>query len=490
MGIMSFSYISKPKSVTALALRKVRTSFCPKDYRVIEFTNANLIKLSDLLTDNFQGQEIGSDAYFKKSSYRFLKTVNITDKIILDETSIEYCIPIGTRKPKQGNIFIVKDGAGNGLGEVCYYHIDNKKGFDCISAGVLAIDVKLEHRFYVLGILKSQHFKDFVNLNTPEGSTIRHSKKIALDYFITFPTTKNNKKPKDIERYLSLLAQNLIDKEIQFNRKNSLIDSIIESELENNQKPDKYKFKYPSINEIKKELRTDTILYTDKYKRLEFLVTNYKNGFFNIPETAIRPGKTPDDYYYTNYKADNTFDWVTPKNLSQRRLTFKTYLHTKQKPITKKYSLIFSGIRYVGNCWFVEDEQSPIFCNQNTLVINHSEKAEEQLFIMCYFSSQIGKRLQLMQRVFGIVPILYSKDFAKIPMPNFPLGIQKKIAIEYYNNLPTDKELTLENYLEKEKVRNSKLGLFQLNTEILELKEKLAIVVDKIIKEEAIVIEL
>ena len=86
---MSLSYISKPKSVSALTLRKVRTSFCPKDYRVIEFTNTNLIKLSDLISDNFQGQEIGSDAYFKKSSYRFLKTVNITDKIIIDETSIE-----------------------------------------------------------------------------------------------------------------------------------------------------------------------------------------------------------------------------------------------------------------------------------------------------------------------------------------------------------------------------------------------------------------
>lgn len=486
---MSLSYISKPKSVSALTLRKVRTSFCPKDYRVIEFTNTNLIKLSDLISDNFQGQEIGSDAYFKKSSYRFLKTVNITDKIIIDETSIEYCIPVGTRKPKQGNIFIVKDGAGSGLGEVCYYHLDNKKGYDCISAGVLSIDVRIEHRFYVLGILKSQHFKDFVNLNTPEGSTIRHSKKIALEYFITFPTVKNNKRPDDIQRYLSLLVQNLIDKEIQFNNKNSLIDNIIQSELENNQKTTKFKFAYPRINEIKKEQRTDTILYTDKYKRLEFLVTNYKNGYFNIPETAIRPGKTPDDYYYTNYKADNTFEWVTPKNLAQRRLTFKTYLHTKQKPITKKYSLIFSGIRYVGNCWFVEDDQFQIFCNQNTLVINHSEKAEEQLFIMCYFSSQIGKSLQLMQRVFGIVPILYSKDFAKIPMPNFPNETQKKIATEYYNKISPDKNLTLENYLEKEKNRNSKIGIFQLNQEIIELKKKIEFVVDKIIKEEKIEIE-
>ena len=91
-----------------------------------------------------------------------------------------------------------------------------------------------------------------------------------------------------------------------------------------------------------------------------------------------------------------------------------------------------------------------------------------------------------MQRVFGIVPILYSKDFAKIPMPNFPTEIQEKIASQYYNKVSIGSDLTLDNYLDNEKARNSKLGLFQLNEEILELNKKIAFVVDKIIKEEKI----
>lgn len=484
-----YTYISKPNMIKFSVLEKSRNSLCPKDYRILYNKNQNGYKLSALLRNNFQGQEIGSEAYFKKSKYRFLKTVNINKKFILDETSIEYCIPINTRYPKKGNIFIVKDGAGQGLGEVCYYHLDNKIELDSISAGVLSIDVKADYKFYVLGILKSQHFKDFVNLHTPEGSTIRHSKKIALEYIVPFPTSKCNAKPDDVQKYVSLIVQDIIHKEEVFNRKNVLIDTIIGNELKENQNSSDFKFLFPSINEIKNEYRMDTILYTDKYKRLEYLVTNYKNGIFYIPEAAVSPGKTPGDYYFTNYKSDNTFEWITPKNLSQRRLIFKTYLHTKQKPVTKKYSLIFSGIRYVGNCYFVENNKELIFCNQNTLVINYSDKIEKQLYILCYFSSQIGKKLQLMQRVFGIVPILYSKDFAKIPIPKIPIKIQKEISKEYYNPIEPNKGLTLDNFLDKEKSRNNNIGIFQLNSEILELKERIATIVDKIIKEEKINIE-
>jgi hypothetical protein len=153
-----------------------------------------------------------------------------------------------------------------------------------------------------------------------------------------------------------------------------------------------------------------------------------------------------------------------------------------QKPVTKKYSLIFSGIRYVGNCFFIEDDVPPIFCNQNTLVINYSAKIEEQIFLLCYFSSAIGKKLQLMQRIFGLVPILYTADFVKIPVPNFPKEKQIEIFKHYYNIVPEKNTLTVETYLNSEKTRNEQMGIFQLNMEVLSLKEKLAIVIDKIIQ--------
>ncbi len=68
-------------------------------------------------------------------------------------------------------------------------------------------------------------------------------------------------------------------------------------------------------------------------------------------------------------------------------------------------------------------------------------------------------------------------------VPNFPNELKKKISKEYYNPLSPNKNLSLETYLSSEKKRNIELGIFQLNMEVLMLRNKLAIIVDKIIKE-------
>ena len=75
------SYIHKPLSIKKSDLfdRKdfCKYSLCPKDYRKLKGTNTNLKVFSDFITKKFRGKEIGSDAYMKKSNYRFLKTVNL-----------------------------------------------------------------------------------------------------------------------------------------------------------------------------------------------------------------------------------------------------------------------------------------------------------------------------------------------------------------------------------------------------------------------------
>lgn len=93
------------------------------------------------------------------------------------------------------------------------------------------------------------------------------------------------------------------------------------------------------------------------------------------------------------------------------------------------------------------------------------------------------------QRNFGIVPILYTDNLCKIPIPNFKKEIKQKITKEYYNHVNSNNNLTAENYLEKEIERNSIIGIHQLNSEIFKLKETLEDVIDKIIKEQTIEIE-
>jgi hypothetical protein len=84
-------------------------------------------------------------------------------------------------------------------------------------------------------LLKSQHFKNYIDLNTAQGSTIRHSKQIAIDYQIPFPSKNNHQEPEEIENLVSLIIQNLIDKEEQIKLKNKIIDEKIEKELRENQ---------------------------------------------------------------------------------------------------------------------------------------------------------------------------------------------------------------------------------------------------------------
>ena len=73
------------------------------------------------------------------------------------------------------------------------------------------------------------------------------------------------------------------------------------------------------------------------------------------------------------------------------------------------------------------------------------------------------------------------EQFVNISIPNFPEEKRQEIARQYYNKVEKNTDLTFENYLEKEKERNSKLWIFQLNMELFELRETLENLIDKII---------
>jgi hypothetical protein len=49
------------------------------------------------------------------------------------------------------------------------------------------------------------------------------------------------------------------------------------------------------------------------------------------------------------------------------------------------------------------------------------------------------------------------EQFVNISIPNFPEEKRQEIARQYYNKVEKNTDLTFENYLEKEKERNSKL---------------------------------
>lgn len=363
---------------------------------------------------------------------------------------------------------------------------------DIVSSKALIVLRKLKkeiNRNYLYGVLRSNYFIEQTNLILNASMYPRMDKDGFEKLKIPFPTLKNNINPKNVENLVSLIVQNIIDKVEKIKLKNKLIDKMIEKELEDNQKENKFSYSYPKISYIKEEKRLDTCLYEKEYKKLEFLVKGYKGNYYFLNEELISPGFTPKDYHFSETKKNSHFyDWITPKNIEERQLAFRTFIYTKTKSKVKKNSLILNGIRYVGNGVFVE-KHGLNYANQNTLIINQFEDKEEQLFLLCFLTSEIGKKMQLIRRNFGIVPILYTEQLCKIPIPLFPENKKKKILELYYNEVEKNKDITLENYLEKEIERNNILGIFQLNMEIFNLRAKLENIIHKIVMEERIEID-
>jgi len=481
------NYLKKKKSfkISQISQKEFcKFSLCPKDYKELLLVNSNTIKLSEEIKNWYKGIEIGSDNYIKKSPFRFLKTVNVTSSFILGDTSVEHCKPFSGNQPKNNDILIVKDGLGSGLGEVALYK-NNTKYKDYISSGIIGIEIKDKKKYYILGILKSQHFKDFININTAQGSTIRHSKLIAFNYLVPFPTTLSHANVNLIEQYISVFTQNVINKEEQIKAKCKLIDRFFENELFSSKKKAN-NYTYPKKSTLVSCNRLDTIIYSEKYYEYDTAIKSYKNGYFLLKKGNVSPGRTPDDYYFSSTKKSSIFyEWVTPKNINGRKLDYKTYIHTKSNTNVCKNNIILNGIRYVGNGIYIDNEDM-VFSNQNTLVIKNFTEASNQLFLYTFLTSKIGKYMQMAQRNLGIVPILYADNLCKIPIPKITDMIKSKIIKEYYNPVKVNSKLTIKNYLEKEKKRNKTAGIHQLNSEVFVLKEKLDYIINKIIKEERI----
>lgn len=92
---------SYKKDVLSIKISEInsesRFSLSSKDYAKFQIVTQNTKKLDDLLVVKPKfGREIGSDFYMKNSSYRFLKTVNISDGYLLNLGTVEYCKPGNT----------------------------------------------------------------------------------------------------------------------------------------------------------------------------------------------------------------------------------------------------------------------------------------------------------------------------------------------------------------------------------------------------------
>ena len=475
-------YIKEERTVKSIQNKNfARYSLSPRDYRTLNIQNPNLKFLSDFVIKHFVGKEIGAEAYARiKTKYRFLKTSNIQSSCLLDDSSTEYMFPCGKKGcyPQKNDILIAKDGNGDGLGEACLYTFDNIDHHDMISSGIHCLRIDEKYLFYVLAFIKSKYFKAYFDLNTAQGSTIRHGKDISLKFQIPFPNQKNRE---SIEKYVSLLMQDIIDKEMQINKKNNQIDALISGELSKTQKESNYVWKYPHKEDILNEGRLDTGLYCQKYKQIEHLVRNYLYGAESLlSKYTYKRGQNLQISQiglsiYSKEQKNNFYRLLTNTELKDNRtISCFRYLGNANKlDVIGTNIVLLSADGTIGRSIFVDSLNNTITNIHMWLlskIKGNNENIYENIFLSCYLS---------WLRNNGFFE--YIKDKANgggikenhlkkyIFVPNFPDEIQKKISSLYYSLVPKNKNISLDDYLENTRRRNDRLGIFQLNLELFDL---------------------
>lgn len=452
----------------------------------VRFKEVYMSKSSEFLLDLFKISKDSISIKNEKKRFKYVEIGSINTETGSVESEARMPSDISVDSPlllKKNDILIstVRTYLG-GIGK-----INTDEELVASKALIVLRDLKENYNFnYIFGVMRSDFFISQISLILNSGVYPRMDKEALAQIKIPFPTTSNNQEPKLIEILIANLIENITNKEYQIKIKNNEIDKLIQKELNmNSLKINKYD--YPKISEIKESNRLDTGLYSSKHKESCFIIENYVNGFVSLSDHQVITGRTPKDYFYTNKKQDNTYLWLTPKNIKGRIIKSKKYLHTKQNTNIQKNDILFTaiGTNNQGHVSIYKgDEKS--YINQNTCAIRIDDNSIDNCFALCFLSSFHSKEIIKNLTSNGSVPALYPTEIKKLKIPKFDKNKQHEISLLYFNNLKKEENNNLKNYIKNEIERNKKIGIYQLNIELFQLKEKLNETIRKIVMNEHI----
>jgi len=436
-------YANIPKTINYSDLIHHKSnSFSPTDYLKID-VNANFEYLENLIDKVTYGKEVGGANYMETSKFKFIRTKCLQDASIL--LNNEEAIGINPRvfrkfNLQKGDILLVKD---SNIGEICYLHEDLPNY--TISGGVVKLNLndKLD-KYYVIGVMKSTFFKEQIDLMTPKGATIRHSKDNYKYTKIPIPDDSN------IMNKISILTQSLIKKEVELRNKFKQINLEITNELEKNQLPNKFQYQMLTFADILEHNRFDTGLYTEKIKKIEFLIENYKygsetiveQGFYSIRGQNLQISQIGKSLYIDSYK-EGFYQLFLPTNISLYGTIKKVlYIGNAKKLLeVKKDDIIFGAEGFgKGRSVIPLNEKGKFITNIHGTMLRHDTTDEyHKIFIKCMLDWFREKNLIDAYSVGGNGGSFSTRYWDILKFPLFPKSKQKSISKLYYN--PSDEYL-------------------------------------------------
>lgn len=487
-------YIHTPTSITLNDVVNKDYSLSSSQYVSLVLPNENyrLVKefLSRSLNRKDLGIEVGSLSYIDNSQYRFIRTKALQEHSFLPDLNGETALPILPSEfvqmnLKEGDLLISKD---SNIGEVVI--LDKDYPNHMLSGAIYKLPVKEEWRYYLLAFIKHDIFREQLDFIVPKGATIRHAKTLFLDCKIPLPNQNTTKTIK----FVSLLAKSIVNKEILIRQRHFSIMRLIDKELTEYQNSSAFRYRLPTLNELKKVGRLDASLYKEFFKQGLFRITNYSNGYKPLTkqDLILIPGpslelrllgtRIDSEQYIKGF-----YRLITPKQITNFGiLKNDAFIGTPAKIANIQFGDILFGESGTGRTMVFLDDDHNTINNAHAHILRSKRENDLERIITIRSILQYYKETGLTDcmTVGGAGGHLSPSYFDRIMIPDFPDPKQKEIAALYYNSKEYDtSSFTLENFLGKDNEYNSDAGIYELDKTAKQLKRILNQTIDDIVND-------
>lgn len=498
---MRNNYIRTPESISIKSIEEKGFTLSSSQYMDLIMPNKNYKLVGDFLSRPLKrsdlGVEVGSINYINQSPFYFLRTKALQSYSFLPEITSESALPVMPsvfvkQNLKEGDLLISKD---SNIGEIVI--LDKDYPNIMTSSAIYRLPIN-EHKYYLLAFIKHQIFREQLDFMVPKGATIRHAKTMFLECKIPIP----NKNRKETIKFIEVLTQAIIIKEklIQ-QRHNQILDSI-KLELTDNQKENKFRFEYPSLNELELNNRLDATYYSEKHKSLMFLTLNYNNGSSPLTEQGLelKPGPSLEIRLLgTRIDSDKHIEGfyrlITPKQILNNGTVKKyEYIGTSKGIPTIQFGDILFGESGTGRSMvFLDDDDNTINNAHAHILRPIKEKCSLNKAITVRCIMQYYKEIGIIDciTVGGSGGHLSPSYFDRVYIPSFPEEVQNRIAKLYHN--PKLKysieKCNVSNFIETDVKYNEQAGIYELDKTATFLKEKLNTAIDSIVNDKFVKID-
>lgn len=490
-------HIKTPRKVNILEILQNKTTLSPHNYKKIIFGTVDTKSLKDFVSgDLIKGEEVGSNAYIPKSHKFFIKNKALQADSFIFNFSGDSVTPILPDKfvnlnLREGDLIISKD---SNVGEVVI--LDKDYPNHMLSGGLIKISV--EPKYYLFAFLKNELFKTQLKTLISKGATIQHAKRTFLDVLLPLPVQPH---VDDVYRYFEVLVRVIVNKEKDIREKESEIFKVIETELLTNQKPDTFKYHFPSIHTIISSSRIDAGFYCENYAREQFLISNYVHGAGTIKDWGFDIGRGQNlqesaigRSIYTDEQRENYYVLVRPTNLSDFGTVAKyEYLGNGNELSTiSEGDIIFSAEGSIGKCVMFANPKQRMITNIHGIVLNKkNHNKEESAFVTCFlrYLRKVGVLDYI--SVGGQGGSLAVSYLPEIRIPFFPPE-KRQIIAQLYHRPSTYKleQANLESFEEQDNIVTPQFGILELDSHAKILKRKIDSLVNTIVDGKEIEIDL